>query len=177
MERGELITVDEVLNWAQNQGINLGKNPRRMLIYLAGRNIIPKTTKGPNCKGVYKRSEVLSRLSFYHNRRLEGWRIQDIKTALSRLAEVQEETPSTLPIVEFWKRGIDARLLLLPEMDEFRKVFAEYYEKNPEGVADLIHFLDEQEMLTGVKIGTVFRQMAGVEHFHHSMENQTHLKF
>ena len=177
MDSSIYITVDEVVRWAAKEDIFLGKNPKRTLVYLAGRGIIPKTIKGANCKGVYKKDEVLPRLTFYHNRRKEGWRIHDILVAISRLNEARSEATDVFPLSEVLMEKVQRDILVLPVSDSFKSLFLEFLAKNPSSAASLIQFLDEQEMLSGVKIGSAFRKLVGLENFHASEEWQSRINF
>ena len=172
------VTVDDVVAWAGGNGIDLGKNPKRTLIYLATNGVIPKTTKGWNCKGVYKRNEIFGKLEFYHNRRKEGWRIQDIAVAVSRLQSAQEESLGMhVPVSDVFKYRTDERLMSLPLADSFKDAFKEYLRRSPGGAENLLQYLEEQEAITGVRISEAFKRLIGLDVTLRAAEVQTKMNF
>lgn len=173
----EYITVDELVQWAEDEKIYLGQNPRRMLIYLASKGIIPKTTRGHNCKGVYHKDEVLSKLAFYDSRRKEGWRIRDIQIAIASLDSAQSELKSTLPLLDIWKYREEMKLFSLPLSDSFKTIFLEFLSKSPLSAASIVQYLDEQEVLTGIKVGQAFRSLIGWDTAEMPDKWQMHLQF
>ena len=118
------MTVEEVLEWAGAEGIDLGTNPRRMLVHLAGQGIIPKSVRGPNCKGVYDRRIITDRLRFYQNRRAANWRPRDIRQALQRLDAARDRPTSSAARLarELERRGTED-LMALPLETTFRRLF------------------------------------------------------
>lgn len=173
----EYITVDELVHWAENEKIDLGLNPRRMLIYLASKGIIPKTTRGHNCKGVYRRDEVLPKLAFYDSRRREGWRIRDIQVAIAGLDSAQLEIKPSLPLLDIWKFKEEMKLFSLPISDTFKSIFLEFLSKSPVSAASIVQYLDEQEILTGIKVGQAFRNLIGWDTAETSDKWQMHIQF
>jgi hypothetical protein len=150
------ITVDAVIEWAESQRIPLGKNPRRTLTYLASQGIIPKSVKGPECKGVYHETVIKQNLLFYRDRRSDGWKSREIRRAMQRLHQAPAGDMPDMPTIPHALAGA-------PIGDLFRRVFDEFTESNPDAARDIIRYFDEQSIQTGSRIGTAFRQLIGAD--------------
>lgn len=159
MKIADPITVEELIIWCREKQIDLGSNPRRKLVHLASTGIIPKSIKGPQCKGIYERDEIQSRLRFYQACRKMKWRTKDIAQALEHF---DQNIPAVLPHDEERDREPDS-LSMLPFAVHFRRQFESFIREYPSEAKDILHFFDEQENSLGIRIGSSFRRFIGLE--------------
>ena len=156
------ITVEEMVIWCRKEQIDLGTNPRRKLVHLASTGIIPKSVKGPQCKGIYEREEVQSRLRFYHTCKKKNWRTKDIAKRLEQF-DYHPPANTSSPSSDAVKEQESDSLSMLPFAVHFRRQFESLIREYPAEAKDILHFFDEQENILGIRIGSSFRRFIGLE--------------
>jgi len=171
------ITVDEVIEWSSGEDIDLGSNPKRTLIRLASLGIIPKTIKGPSCKGIYEKSVIQNKLRFYNNRKKENWKVREIKHVMDKIDAVDEHKALSYEILEEFEKASTDHIIRMPLEDSFIDVFKEFQKKNPSAAHSIIQFFENQESLTGTPIGKAFRKLIGRSSEKNIWENQISMNF